>query len=401
MSLFKMVATVVVIFHLCQTANAVQVTCPAPPGNLQCGNPEFTSCGVAVDTVQRHFCIHVPATTPSPPAGMPVVIGYHGGTGTARDTIAWLDHLTEQGIILVAPTALETARALGGCRRGWRSMSGDIKDWPDYAVTEINGCGERNDNDLALTQKLLDQLGARYESSNFYAVGFSSGGGFVYQLLITKPLVERFAGFGVMGMAMNELKMVAQQGGTSGVWSANSAVGDDPQIRRPVMVVRGTDEKINFPARQVGEAVDAAFSANICTSSTPPAPSDVVSCFLSIEIAPGIGKNNLPLTLWETRDWLVEFNNAIRQGVEASYPDKGSGVGSVAQQDDTIVVREDYAGTPNGEPVAYVTVVGGQHNVPGAGGAYGPCQNRNCDIRAVDEIVDFWRAHAGFENLWR
>ncbi|MFW5834623.1 MAG: hypothetical protein ACOCYE_11045, partial [Pseudomonadota bacterium] len=72
-----------------------------------------------VDGVPRPFCLHVPTSTPVPPDGLPVVFAFHGATGTA-DGVAMVDHLTEQGTILVAPIARAPPRgSSGGCRRAW------------------------------------------------------------------------------------------------------------------------------------------------------------------------------------------------------------------------------------------------------------------------------------------
>jgi len=167
---------------------------------------------------------------------------------------------------------------------------------------------------------------------------------------------------------------------------------------------------MSVPLELAGPAVDAAFASGECNAGKPatatlppepPKPSDVISCFASISMLPGLGQNNLPSTLWDTRDWLITFNGAVERGIESLYPDKGTGSGPIDQQDDTIVVREDYPAGRDGAAVASIVVLGGRHNLPGDEGAHPPCNDQSCDIRAVDEILDFWRAEAGFRNLWR
>ncbi len=95
-------------------------------------------------------------------------------------------------------------------------------------------------------------------------------------------------------------------------------------------------------------------------------------------------------------------NGAFLRAVETTYADKGRGDGALLEQDITIGVRQDYVALePDAEPVSVITVIGGNHEIPGKDGASAPCGSNNCDFRAIDEILDFWRGHAGFETQWR
>lgn len=72
-------------------AAAAQFVCPtaAPAGPItQCGNPEFQSCGIDVNGITRHFCIHEPVF---PTADVPVIWGFHGGGGQASRAVNWLE----------------------------------------------------------------------------------------------------------------------------------------------------------------------------------------------------------------------------------------------------------------------------------------------------------------------
>lgn len=85
------------LLFLLPTAAAAQFACPvaAPAGPFaQCGNPEFQSCGIDVNGIVRHFCVHQPAF---PTEAVPVVWGFHGSGGQASRAVNWLEDQTEQG----------------------------------------------------------------------------------------------------------------------------------------------------------------------------------------------------------------------------------------------------------------------------------------------------------------
>ena len=126
-------------------ANA-QVMCPAaatiPASVADCGNPEFVSCSVEVAGIDRHVCIHEPTSNqPTPAAGMPAIIGFHGGGGQASRAVEWMDHFTEDGTILVAPTSLRDPAQPGLCPAQWRFFRLDYSlTWADLALPDPNGC---------------------------------------------------------------------------------------------------------------------------------------------------------------------------------------------------------------------------------------------------------------------
>ncbi len=113
-------------------AAQAQIACPAalpPAPAVQCGNPEFESCSIAVGGVPRHLCIHVPSNLAAEPQA---ILALHGGGGMASRAVNWMDQYTEHGVILVAPTALPTGP---DCARKWRHMgaaSSAIPDWPAF-----------------------------------------------------------------------------------------------------------------------------------------------------------------------------------------------------------------------------------------------------------------------------
>ena len=117
-------------------------------------------------------------------------------------------------------------------------------------------------------------------------------------------------------------------------------------------------------------------------------------------IAPGAAPNEFITRRAETRDWLVDFNAATPRAIESLYPDLGHGPVPDAAHDKTVVVRQHYPAAPlqDAQPVTLLTVVDGGHSVPGANGNHAPCGFASCDIVAVDEIRQFWRAYAGLDD---
>lgn len=236
-------------------AAAAQFACPmAPPAGpiSQCGNPEFQSCGIDVNGITRHFCIHEPAF---PDEDVPVVWGFHGSGGQASRAVNWLEDQTGQGMVLVAPTALPS---YDECTRRWRHLSGNIPTWADFANanTCATGPGAPSGNgvDLEFVLALMDEIDAQLDVATHHALGFSNGGSMVFQLMITDPFATRFAGFGTMGIGINDEKI---QGALAGAWSVFSA---DPEARRPVIMQMGTADKTRFPGQQIIETINLLAS---------------------------------------------------------------------------------------------------------------------------------------------
>ena len=383
-------------FAVIGSAASAQGMCPAPPPpGLQCGNPEFQSCGIAVNGVTRHFCIHVPQF---PVTNRPVVWGFHGHTGTASRAVNWLQDQTEQGMVLVAPTAL---RSEPDCQTRWRQMNPGIPNWAAFGG--IDTCtppvgGTDKVADLDFVTALLAEIDSRLDVSGHYALGFSSGAGMVLQMMITAPLSTQFEGWGVIANGMNTYKVAGATGGGFGPYTA------DATTRRPVIVQTGTADKVHFPADVVIEDINfQASRPNDPCGLAVVTIEAVIRCFVSEPMAPGLGGNDYRDQAYTTRDWMVNRMNATRRPIESLYPDIGHADGvDPAQQDQTATVRRDYLKRgDNSEPVTILTTIDGAHEVPGANGDYPPCNNGSCDIDMVRETLQFWRANAGLRSLWR
>ena len=372
------------------------------PSVTRCGNPEFSRCRIDVAGVRRFYCIHVPDAPPAT-AAPPVTIAFHGANDRVRDAVEWLDKHTQQGIVLIAPAALPSRDE---CIRSWRHLAlGRIPDWAAFGLADTCPdqigpwpAGSPNRNDLDFTAVLLDRIDEKFKKANKYALGFSNGAGFVMQLFITQPLAERFDGYAMIANGMNKTKFDAQQSGSFGPYSANA------ETRRPAILIWGTSDKYVLPAETMISEINRLHDFaplppdHVCKQDLD-TPEAVIECLIRGRIMPNSNQHAFASRIELTRAWLVRFNGAFTRAIEGLYPDRGHSDGN--PEDETLVTRRDYLAKPGGEPVSVLTIVNGRHNVPGRDGAHPACPSGSCDINAVEEIFQFWRAHAGFRNLWR
>ena len=378
-----------------------QYTCPlpAPAGAPLCGNPEFQSCRIDVPVggggapVPRHFCIHVPAAPPS--MEFPVIFAFHGGGGDGGVMVAIWDKHTEQGMVLIAPSALPSR---AGCTTRWRTIDRQSLNWSDFTVVDPCPPMAPLGHDLALVDAIAQDLIAQgIQPQGFYAAGFSSGAGMVHQLFITERYADRFAGFAAIGVPIDNPQKDAQA----------AAVGAGPlqpnhHIKKPILVAMGTSDKGFAPWENLVESVDDVLvPSNACPAITSAA--DVVACYRDHPTFPGLGKNFVIAPLEDTADWYVAHNNSIERGLESLYPDLGHGSSFTELRDATVAVRHDFPQRPGVEDsaaVARITIVDGGHTWPGHNGNAPPCRSENCDIDTTEEILQFWRANAGLQAIW-
>jgi poly(3-hydroxybutyrate) depolymerase len=328
------------------------------------------------------------------------VWAFHGHTGSAARGVNWLQDQTEQGMVLVAPSALPSEP---DCTTRWRHMNPGIRTWADFGgVDNCTPPAVATDKtaDLDFVTALLDDIDARFEVAGHYALGFSSGAGMVLQMMFTAPLSTRFEGWGVIANGMNTFKVAGAGAGGFGPYSADS------ETKRPVIVQTGTADKVHFPGDVIIEAINHnsmnAMAGDPCDLSAI-SVEVVIRCFVSEPMASGLGGNDYYDQAYTTRAWLVDRMNADPRPIESLYPDIGHAAGfDPALQDQTATVRRDYVKrSEDSAPVAVLTTIDGAHSVPGATGNYPPCAAANCDIDMVSETLQFWRANAGLLSLWR
>lgn len=349
---------------------------PAKDTEFQCASREFQACEMDVNGITRQYCQHVPDQG----GELPAVLSFHGAGGKANALVNLWRVQTEQSMVLVIPTALET-REGGTCSFRWRQIGTPADNWRE--LNEEDSCaGGTWRNDLDFVTALMDKLENELTISDFYAMGFSNGGGFVYQLYMVEELARRFSGFAAAGAGMDKRKLAA-------VGETFGGTKYTPNIStlRPFLFQMGTEDKKNIAIEEVIEAVDNNPACQPIKSAK-----DVMECFSFTHLSKSVGVYDMPTRRTITRDWLLNFNNADPHRHESLYPNLGQGA---APADKTMTVREDYLEKPN-EPSAAVTVLttlDGGHDWPGWGGNRAPCPSQNCDVDLMHEIIQFWRAH--------
>lgn len=308
-----------------------------------------------------------------------MVLAFHGSGGHARNMVSLSRTYTEQSMIIVAPEARET-RYQGACSIRWRQIGIPAANWEDLERKD-NCAGGTLADDLDFTRALLDHFEASERARNFYALGFSNGAGFVFQLYNTIELAVRFSGFAAAGNGMISAKRASLK-------SKPARYAPNKSIARPFLFQMGTNDKRNLAVEEIIEAIETNPK---CDEKR--GVKDVMSCFISSFIDGEQGVYDMPTTLSLTRDWLVGFNYADRRRQEGLYPNLGQGPNP---DDITITVREDYLTSDHvrSAPVAILTTVDGGHEWPGWGGNRAPCPSENCDVDLMHEIIQFWRANA-------
>ncbi len=140
-----------------------------------------------VGDLERRYVVHVPKGYDGKKP-VPVVIMFHGGGGTARNTMeqtGWTDKADQAGFLAVFPEGSAPDPTKPGNFRTnpqtWNDGSGRFH------------AGEKNIDDVAFTKALLDDLSARFhvDRRRLYVAGFSNGSSLAYRLGV--ELVERIA----------------------------------------------------------------------------------------------------------------------------------------------------------------------------------------------------------------
>ncbi|EBA04653.1 hypothetical protein RB2150_11226 [Rhodobacteraceae bacterium HTCC2150] len=347
---------------------------------FMCKSSEFQACEIAVKGVARQYCLH----SPQQGGDLPVVFAFHGAGGKSGAMVNLLRSYSEQSMVVIAPQAKMTQH-MADCSHRWRQIGDTYQGWDDL-LRDDNCAGGNGLDDLKFVEALLDDTERQSPNARKYAMGFSNGGDFVFQLFMTEQFDRRLDGFATSGAGLKGQKVtaLAQVNGV-GNYTVNT------KIRRPFIMQIGTLDKKNLDIQALARAVDTAPGCQPITNAE-----DVFRCLLNVVVTKGDKPFDMPTRRSQTRDWLVKFNGVDLNRTESLYPNLGVGP---EPSDHTMTVREDYReGTAaNSAAVAVLTTVDGGHDWPGWGGNRAPCPKRNCDIDYMHEIIQFWRSHAGMK----
>ncbi|WP_417851792.1 alpha/beta hydrolase family esterase [Thalassoglobus sp.] len=132
------------------------------------GEPALRKFDIKVDDLDREYLLHIPEEKETP---RPVVFGFHGHGGTARNAArSFKLHVHWPDAIVVYMQGIPTPGKLTdpeGKRNGWQ-----------------HGAGSEEDRDLKFFDKVLAQIEEKFsvDKSRIYSTGHSNGGAFTYLL---------------------------------------------------------------------------------------------------------------------------------------------------------------------------------------------------------------------------
>ena len=153
---------------------------------------QLTSEVIAVGGVSRSYLLYVPDGYNDSDV-LPLVICFHGGSGTANEQLALgdlRDLADDDGFVLVYPQALPDPN--DGGSTNWQVVtSGDLP------FTQPNP-----HSDIDFISALIVELSTIHgiDPSRVYAMGYSNGGGFVYDLACR--LNDQITGIGAVSRTM-------------------------------------------------------------------------------------------------------------------------------------------------------------------------------------------------------
>jgi polyhydroxybutyrate depolymerase len=188
---------------------------PLPPGTCVTHDaagvpyePGVNCRTVDVDGIDRRYIVYVPQRRPVTGDRAPVVLMFHGSTGTGEQflrTSAWREQADATGLVAVFPTGLRY-RVLESGRRSTK--------WNDFGLPQDIDLDERPPgypddapmpaDDVGFVDEILADLDARLpiDRHRVYASGFSNGANFAARLSVERS--NQFAAAAYSGGALEE-----------------------------------------------------------------------------------------------------------------------------------------------------------------------------------------------------
>lgn len=332
--------------------------CPTSPLIQTCSVDVPDAAGVLEP---RYFCLSMPTIVEQANA----VFMFHGGGNTGKAMAKhWQNQMADTFLIL------PTAKFVGG-KRKWNVVDKVVPNFFDLKPV-------RGHSDTEFIQTVLIEIEARLSCNqaapptpciqNYYAAGFSSGAGMVFQLATRNSFNNWFSGYGAVS---NQVKPEMRQP-TIGL-TGNLTV---PKLPVPIFYMVGTDERINLPF----EYIENFISTN-CLQ--PDFIEDSIECF-------GAGSiKNISSRRFDTAKWLRTTNFTTNPAIITTYDDI---------TDDTVITSQLYEPDPtvaNAAAVWVGSVINGGHYWPSINTAKtDPVHSE--DFETSDQMVDFWTTYAGY-----
>lgn len=200
---------------------------------LLAADPEPQSLSWTIDGLQREAVVFVPQEPA--PTGAPLVFGFHGHGGNARNAARQYQiHTLWPEAVVVYMQGIPTPGRLTdpeGKRNGWQ-----------------HGPGDQRDRDLKFFDTVLATIKEKYkvDENRVYSTGHSNGGGFTYLLWSERPDV--FAAMAPSAAAARQI----------------------PTLKpKPAMHIAGENDPLVKYAWQVA-AMDAVRKVNGCAAEGQP-----------------------------------------------------------------------------------------------------------------------------------
>jgi polyhydroxybutyrate depolymerase len=161
---------------------------------------------IEVDGAARTFLAYVPTTRPETGRRRPVVVMYHGSSGSGGQFLnisGWREQADATGLVAVFPTGLRY-RILENGRRSTKWNDGDLAGKVDL---DERPAGYPADapfpaDDVGFADAILADLDAHLpiDGRRLFASGFSSGADFTAHLAVERSTVLAAAGFSAGGL---------------------------------------------------------------------------------------------------------------------------------------------------------------------------------------------------------
>lgn len=357
-----------ILFFLSFTIKAMVCGLPATIGGVSyCpGGPLIQTCSVDVPDAAgvlepRYFCLSKPAAVEEANA----VFMFHGGGHTGKAVAKhWKNQRSDAFIIL--PSSKKVAG-----KRKWNTVDETVPNFVDLKPV-------RGHSDTQFIRRVLIDLEATYGCNqpnpsspcikNYYAAGFSSGAGMVFQLSTRNYFNGWFSGYGAVGNGIKEEMREPVVAGTGNL--------TEPKIPVPMFYMVGTDERVHMPIAYVEDVI-----ATSCAQ--PDFIDSSIDCFGANSV------KNIPSRRMDSGLWLRKTN----QTLSASITDHYDGI-----TDDTLIASQLYEPDPiivNAKAVWVGSVINGGHYWPSINTVkVDPMHSE--DFETSDQMVDFWTTYAGY-----
>ena len=329
-------------------------------------NPSFQTCSVDVPDATgvlepRYFCLSEPTAVEQANA----VFMFHGGGHTGKAVAKhWQNQMADAFIVL------PSSKHVGG-KRKWNIVDELVPNFIDLKTV-------RGHSDTEFIRQVLIDLEAIYDCDQaappvpcikqYYAAGFSSGAGMVFQLSTRNYFSNWFSGYGAVGNAIKEQMRQPAVAGTGNL--------TEPKRPVPMYFMTGTDERVHLPINYIEDVISTG-----CPQ--PDFIDNSIDCFGAISI------KNIPSRRMDSGRWLRQTNLTMNTSITAHHDQS---------TDDTVIATQLYEPDPllpGGKAILVGSVINGGHYWPSINTSK-PDPMHSEDFETSDQMVAFWIDYAGY-----